>query len=162
MRKMLFSEYQLSRLMLGTAQFGMPYGIANITGRPSYETVRDILACAYEGGVNCLDTAASYGESEEIIGKALAELGIADRIIVITKVCHMKNQYLSRQGADNVVLKSVTRSLKRLRLDALPFCIFHNEYNFRYMDSLIKLKDKGLVRHVGVSVSTQLISKMHP
>ena len=48
---------QSLRLMLGTVQFGMDYGIANKTGQPSYDQVRDILACAVEGGVNGLDTA---------------------------------------------------------------------------------------------------------
>jgi len=45
-----FAGRQLSRLMLGTVQLGLPYGIANKTGQPSYQEARDILACAYEGG----------------------------------------------------------------------------------------------------------------
>jgi aryl-alcohol dehydrogenase-like predicted oxidoreductase len=76
----------LSRLMLGTVQFGLSYGIASRSGEPSYETARNILACAYDGGVNCLDTAPGYGISEEILGKAMAELGIADRVVVVSKV----------------------------------------------------------------------------
>ena len=74
MKTTTFAEYQLSQLMLGTVQFGMQYGIANRQGRPSYETVREILAVAFEGGVNCLDTAAAYGESEELIGRFLKSL----------------------------------------------------------------------------------------
>jgi aryl-alcohol dehydrogenase-like predicted oxidoreductase len=45
-----------SRLSLGTVQFGLPYGVANRDGQSPYETVRDILACAIEGGVTCLDS----------------------------------------------------------------------------------------------------------
>ena len=46
-----------SKLMLGTVQFGMNYGVANTTGKPSFETVKAILKEAYDGGINALDTA---------------------------------------------------------------------------------------------------------
>ena len=65
-----------SKLMLGTVQFGMNYGVANTTGKPSFETVKAILKEAYDGGINALDTAPEYGDSEEVIGKALKELGL--------------------------------------------------------------------------------------
>ena len=81
-----FAEFDLSMLTLGTVQFGLPYGIANTHGQPAYETARDIIACAVEGGVNVLDTAVSYGESEAVVGRALAELGIADRVLVVSKI----------------------------------------------------------------------------
>ena len=55
-----FGDFCLSRLMLGTAQFGLNYGIANKQGQLSYETVRDIIKYAYEQGVNCLDTGSIF------------------------------------------------------------------------------------------------------
>lgn len=149
-----FADLELSQLMLGTVQFGLNYGIANRSGQPSYETARDILACAYEGGVNCLDTAAAYGTSEEVLGKALVELGIADKTIVVSKIYPMAKDFSSTKAADAFVEESVTKSLRRLRLDVLPICLFHREENFCYIESLLKLKDKGLVRHIGASVMT--------
>ena len=144
----------LSRLMLGTVQFGLNYGIANKSGQPSYETARDIIACAWEGGVNCLDTAAIYGSSEEVLGKALRELKLADKMTVVSKVCHMVDD-LNASQADAVVEESVMLSLERLGLDYLPVCMFHTEGNFlRYADSLLKLRDRGMARHVGSSVNT--------
>jgi aryl-alcohol dehydrogenase-like predicted oxidoreductase len=140
--------------MLGTVQFGLRYGIANRNGQPSYETARAILVCAYEGGVNCLDTASAYGTSEGVIGKVLSELGIADRMVVVSKVYPMAGGFSSRQAADAFVEESVTRSLKRLRLDVLPICLFHWEENFCYVESLLRLKEKRLVRHIGSSVMT--------
>jgi aryl-alcohol dehydrogenase-like predicted oxidoreductase len=140
--------------MLGTVQFGLNYGIANKAGQPSLANVRDILACAYEGGVNALDTAAAYGESEEVLGKALSELKIADKMIIETKVAHLAPEYSSAKAVDEVVEESVVRSLKRLRLERLPICLFHAEENYQYIESLLKLKDKGLVEHVGSSVMT--------
>src|SRR3989304_2505652 len=97
MRTVKFSDLQLSQMMLGTVQFGLNYGIANKKGQPSYKTARDIIACAYESGVNCLDTSPGYGASEEVIGKALVELGISDKIIVVSKICYVEDdQSLSR------------------------------------------------------------------
>jgi aryl-alcohol dehydrogenase-like predicted oxidoreductase len=148
-----FAESALSRLMLGTVQLGLPYGIANRTGQPSYEEARAILACAYEGGVNCLDTAAVYGASEEVLGRALAELGIADRMTIVSKVRHMA-QGLNAATAAAIVEESVIISLKRLRLEALPVCLFHIEENFAYAEALLRLKERGLVRHIGASVMT--------
>ena len=97
--------------MLGTVQLGLPYGIANRTGQPSYQEARDILACAYEGGVNCLDTAAIYGTSEEVLGRALAELGIAEEMTIVSKVHHMA-QGLDVATAAAIVEESVVQSLK--------------------------------------------------
>jgi len=149
-----FRDLRLSVLMLGTVQFGLPYGIANRTGQPSYEEVRGILAAASEGGVNCLDTAAVYGTSEQVLGRALGELGIADRMTVATKVTQMANEGVSSADADEIVEESVTRSLRNLRLDCLPICLFHLESNFLlYADSLRRMKAKGLVRHIGSSVN---------
>ena len=62
---------EFSNLMLGTAQFGVDYGIANTTGKPTQEQVDEIISFAWKNGVNCLDTASSYGESEMVIGNAL-------------------------------------------------------------------------------------------
>ena len=65
---------EASKLTLGTVQFGMNYGIANTQGKPSFEKVCGILAAAYENGIRFLDTAAGYGDSEIVLGKALKDL----------------------------------------------------------------------------------------
>ena len=148
-----FADLKLSQLMLGTVQFGLNYGIANQSGQPSYETTKDIIRCAYDGGVRCLDTAAIYGTSEEVIGMALAELGIADDMLVTTKVTHMPSG-LSAKDADKIVYESVTRSLQRLKIETIPICMMHMEENAEYLESLIKLKDIGMVHHIGISVDT--------
>ncbi len=140
--------------MLGTVQLGMSYGIANRTGRPSYRQARDILACAFAGGVNCLDTAATYGDSEQVLGRALAELGMADKVAVASKIRHSAEPWQSQRAARSAIEESVARSLRALRLEALPICLFHVEQDFRYVEHLLRLKRKGLVRHIGASVMT--------
>jgi len=156
--RVLTGPCTLSRLVLGTVQFGLPYGVANRDGQPSYETARDILACAIEGGVTCLDTAAGYGESEAVLGRALAELGAAERVTVVTKVAFLADD-LSPARADELVEESVRNSLRLLRLDRLPFCFFHREEDFRYADSMLKLSGLGLVERVGCSTATPVATK---
>lgn len=153
-----FADLKLSRLMIGTVQFGMDYGIANKTGQPTLKDVCNILSCAYEGGVTALDTARLYGTSEDVIGQALAELGIADKFTIVTKTAHLDDG-LDEATADRVMEASIMESLKRLRLDSLPLCLIHHEENFRYFGSLLKLKERGLVRHAGSSVMTPPVTK---
>lgn len=149
-----------TRLMLGTVQFGLDYGLANKIGKPSYETALDIVACAVEGGIDGLDTAAAYGNSEEILGKIIAELDLTDKVVIVTKVPLVKEE-LSPRAADEYVEKCVASSLKRLGLDVLPICLFHNEKDFKYFDSLLKMKDKGLIQSVGVStISPAAVKKI--
>lgn len=143
----------LSKLMVGTVQFGLDYGIANERGKPTYSDARAILAAAFEGGVNCLDTAAAYGDSEEVIGRILAELGMQDQVVVVTKVRHFKDRRFATSAEfDQFVEDSVRASLKRLRLEVLDVCLFHHEAAPTCFDALLRLKEMGLVRHVGASM----------
>jgi aryl-alcohol dehydrogenase-like predicted oxidoreductase len=144
----------LSRLTVGTVQFGLPYGIANSSGQPSYKEARDILATAHKGGVNCLDTAVAYGTSEEVIGRALTELDMKDDFVVVTKVPPLPEGVKSVAEVDSFVEESVLNSLQRLRLDSVPVCMFHRENDYRYWESLWKLHQRGLVSFIGASTET--------
>ncbi len=140
--------------MLGTVQLGLPYGIANTSGQPSPSEAARIVAAAVECGVNALDTAAVYGTSEEVLGRAMADLGLRDRLVVASKVAQMAESGIGAAEADRIVEESVTRSLRLLRLERLPICLFHLESNWLlYSDSLLRLKEKGLVLHAGSSVN---------
>jgi aryl-alcohol dehydrogenase-like predicted oxidoreductase len=147
-----WGTYRLSRLMLGTVQFGMAYGVANRTGQPEYRDVLAIVAAAVEGGVNCFDTAASYGTSEGVLGRALNELHIADRVVVITKVHPLTPAQLSDATlAARAIERSVAESRRRLRLDCLPVVLFHREPDAAYGSVLDDLRAKGWLQHAGVS-----------
>jgi len=61
----------VSKFMLGTVQLGLDYGMANTTGKPSLEKAHQILQTAHDSGVTVLDTAAAYGNSEEVVGSYL-------------------------------------------------------------------------------------------
>lgn len=152
MPQLLWNDRPLSRMMLGTVQFGMPYGIANRTGQPDYSLVLDILRAAVDGGVNALDTAAAYGSSEEILGRALRELGFAPELFIVTKVRPLSPEELAdpRLGAA-AVEDSVAQSLRRLQLETLPAVLFHREADAVYNHVLHSLVERGLIRHAGVS-----------
>lgn len=143
-----------SKLMLGTVQFGLNYGIANTAGKPSYETARDIIQAAYESGVNCLDTAAGYGDSEEVLGRALAELNLKDKMAVISKVPGITRQQLSENDAERFINESVEKSLARLGIPRLAACLFHVEHDIKYIKILQSLEKKGLIGGAGISLDT--------
>jgi len=148
----LFADNEVSTLMLGTAQFGLPYGVANRTGQPDYATARAIVVTALEGGVNAFDTAPGYGTSEEVLGRVLHELGVADRVVVVTKIRPLiPAERVDADAAARAIAESVDTSRQRLRLDCLPAVIFHREADAIHLPQLEALKAKGWLRHAGVS-----------
>jgi len=149
-------DLDFSRLAVGTVQFGLPYGVANRTGQPSFKQVCEILACAVEHGATTLETAAAYGESESVLGRALCEIGAQDRVTIVSKVRHLKTmaQEHTPENIERWIRDSVVSSLERLGIDRLPVCLFHNTIDVAHMEVLLALKGEGLVQHVGVSVIT--------
>ena len=143
---------QLSRLMLGTAQFGMPYGVANCTGQPTYPEVVRIIATAFESGVNCFDTAAAYGTSEEVLGRALHELRIAEQVTVVTKVQPLSSvESADATAAAGTIERSVETSRRFLKIDCLPLVLFHRESDAAYLGMLESLRSRGWIQRFGVS-----------
>jgi aryl-alcohol dehydrogenase-like predicted oxidoreductase len=139
------------RLVLGTAQLGMHYGVANRTGKPDFETALAIVKIAWENGINEFDTAQAYGESEAVLGRILSILGIANEAKIITKV----NPELKLRGRS--LKTALDESLERLQISALFGLMLHRE---NWLDDLNNglgniLQDfvrRGLVGHVGVSL----------
>jgi len=142
----------ISRLTLGTAQLGLPYGLANRSGRPDDRMAREIVETAVAGGVNAFDTAAAYGDSEEVLGRVLAALGLAGEVVVVTKVRPLTPEELDDPAvAAAAIERSVANSRKRLRLDRLPVVLFHREADSRHLDVLARMKRSGRVGRIGVS-----------
>src|SRR5260370_801500 len=71
---------------LGTAQLGSDYGIANVHGHPHFEQALEIVSTAWNAGIVLFDTAASYGNSQQVLGKCFESLGIQDQPLVVTKL----------------------------------------------------------------------------
>ena len=71
----------VSKLCLGTVQFGMDYGIANKRGKVPKQEVFEIFKYAQEIGLNTLDTSMAYGDSERIIGEFVEETRASFEIV---------------------------------------------------------------------------------
>ncbi len=145
------SEREFS-LLLGTAQLGMPYGIANKDGQPDQQRVNDLIREAWERGIRQFDTAQGYGVSEEVLGKAFHQLGYSEEALVITKfdpsVDHLDAKAMSR---------ALDKSLQRLRVPALFGMMLHREDMLGLWDNglgkiLMGFVAMGKVKHTGVSL----------
>ncbi len=135
----------MSKLALGTVQFGLDYGISNATGQVSLEEARKIINLAKEHHIDTLDTAYSYGDSEKILG----DIGVND-FHIVTKTESLQS------GVDNV-LKSVHQSLKKLNIDKLYGLLIHDvndvkrkQFELLY-NQLNELKQFGIINKIGFS-----------
>ena len=107
-------------LCIGTAQFGMQYGIANRTGKPSSKEISNIVDFSLINGIHYFDTAQSYGDSEFNIGKAFENSKNQSSVKVITKLSPDVNY-----TDPKIVIDSVYASLKRLKLKTLYGFLAH-------------------------------------
>jgi aryl-alcohol dehydrogenase-like predicted oxidoreductase len=140
----------MNRLALGTAQFGLDYGVANRTGRVSANAIRTILSRAALAGVDTLDTAVAYGSSEASLGEA----GVASWRVV-TKLPPLAD------GVGDVrtwVQRHVSGSMQRLGVDRLEAVLLHRPADLLgahgrdYRRALDELQAEGHVDALGVSV----------
>lgn len=138
------------KLALGTAQFGMSYGVANTNGQVNQNDVGQILRRANQAGIDTLDTAMAYGDSECVLGAA----GI-DGWKTVTKLSPLPE---GCQDVSSWVRTQVQGSLKRLGLNSLYGLLLHQPSQLLTSNgrelycSLQALKQDGLVAKVGLSV----------
>lgn len=139
-------EKRIAKIALGTVQFGMDYGISNTVGQTSKSEVDAILNLAKSTGVNTLDTAQGYGESEAVLG----EVGVAD-FNVISK---LSPAALKKNPASFLV----DQSLKATGLTKLYGMLFHNAESAMHdpaaVHELQALKANGTITKWGYSVYT--------
>jgi len=141
-----------SSLVLGTAQLGMTYGVANKTGQPNQATANAIVAEAWRHGINEFDAAQGYGNCESVLGQALDNLGVTNKARIITKLDPKIDH--SNQFQINHALQ---HSLTKLGATHIHGLLIHKEeYLELWQDSLSKimrgLVESGKVKHVGISV----------
>lgn len=136
------------KLILGTVQMGLPYGINNTVGKVSLEDSQGILEYAFNNGINILDTAEAYGNAHQVIGK-FHENNPKKTFEVITKLPHKLNTSFSDK---------VDEYLNVLKVNQLHALLFHsflsykeNRHNF---ELLTQLKLRSKIKHIGVSVYT--------
>jgi aryl-alcohol dehydrogenase-like predicted oxidoreductase len=153
--------------VIATAPFGhtghtstrVIFGAAAL-GRLRQERADAILQQLLDAGINHLDTAAMYGDSELRIGPWMADH--RDHVFLATKTGQ-------RRGDD--ARAELERSLQRLQVDSVDLIQLHNlvepeEWEVAHgpggaLESLVQARDEGLVRHIGVTGHGTRIARMH-
>ena len=142
----------MTKIMIGTVQFGLTYGIANKQGRPSRKEVLEIIKFGYESGICDYDTAAVYGESEEVLGQSFKDLGISNKVNVFTKIKPLDDQVeKSEKDPKQEIVTSLDRSLKRLKMECVEGVLFHRTEDVKHLELLHMQKKAGKCNSIGVS-----------
>ena len=141
------------KIALGTAQFGMNYGLSNTHGKTDKYEVSKIIQYAYDYGISFIDTASSYGDSEKILGEVITNYYCK----LVTKTPHFSDSYIDNLHV--VKLKeSFHQSLFNLKQKDIYGLLLHS------CDDLLKpggglllqemedLKSIGVVKKIGVSL----------
>ncbi len=138
----------MSSLVLGTAQLGMPYGVANKIGKPNERAAIEIIRAAWEGGIREFDTAQEYGSSEEVLGRAFRVLEIGGKVRVISKLA--KDIDLEDGKA---VISAVKISIARLGVPKLHALLLHKEELLDvWKKKIVGSSLHEFVQYLGVSV----------
>ena len=138
------------RLALGTVQFGLTYGVANNAGQVGPDEASAIIRRASRAGIDTLDTAVAYGDSEQRLGG----LGMRDWKIV-TKLPPVPPSITNVQAW---VRETVGGSLGRLGVDRLYGLLLHRSQDLlgprgsMVHDTMQELKDEGVVDRIGISI----------
>lgn len=136
----------VATLVLGTAQWGLAYGVTNIHGRIDDDELTRIVSAARELGVTHLDTAAGYGDAEERISVVSPDLSVTTK---------------ASGGIETPVEEQIRASLTRLRRSCVDRCLLHDwpeltaTQRRSAVQGLRRAQDLGLVDIVGVSVYTE-------
>ncbi|WKE66734.1 aldo/keto reductase [Gallaecimonas kandeliae] len=131
------------KLVLGTVQFGLDYGIAHDHSRLSDEALAALLEEAYSAGIHCLDTAQLYGDAEARLGRLMTR-----PFALVTKIPGW-----TAPGQAETLLRQSLSSLRRPQVEAVllhrPEILLANPASYT---ELTRLKDVGLCGAIGVSV----------
>jgi len=137
----------MKKLILGSAQFGLDYGINNSKGKFNCLEVEELLDYAHSKGVQTLDTAQEYGDAEITIGEYFKKHP-KNKFKIITKIT-LQNKSFE---------EALKKSLKRLQLDQVEVIMFHSFEEYKRIKNELPnwvAKFKGvLFKKIGVSLYT--------
>lgn len=138
------------KIALGSVQFGLKYGISNLSGPTSKSQIKKILEIAENLGVDIIDTAAVYGNSELLLGYSNVK-----NFKVVTKIPTLKPNIVN---IEKWVNDKVYSSIKKLKIESLYGVLIHNSNNFFgdkgkiLLEALQSLKKEGTIKKVGISI----------
>ena len=147
------------KLSIGTAQFGLDYGVANSEKKYSQDAVNNLIKLCRSHEVLSLDTAINYGDSETKLGKA----EISD-FQIVTKLPSIPESSIDIK---KWIINQVLSSLNRLNVSSVHGILLHDpsqlhtDLRDRILNSLETLQRDGYVKKIGISVySPQEIEKL--
>ena len=142
----------MNKLGLGTVQFGIDYGISSVQGQVKPNEVVEIIDFAKSIGIENLDTAPAYGNSEEILGKCnISSFNIT------SKTRHFENLYINDDDIP-LLQHDLNLTLSSLKRNHLYGLLVHNAEDMKktgaekLIDGLQLLKKNGDILKIGVSV----------
>jgi len=144
------------KIGLGTAQLGLDYGISNPDGKTPLEEAGRILATAAREGIRVIDTAPSYGDSEQVLGQILPSRCGFD---VVTKTPVFRKDRITGQDAA-LLEETFRRSLRHLGVASVYGLLAHHADDLladggdRLVERMRLLKSEGKVARIGASVYT--------
>lgn len=140
----------MSRIALGTVQFGVPYGIANKLGQVSRTEAKSILQQALLHNIDIIDTAIGYGESESCLGEAgVKSFKLITKLPAIPEGCIDIKKWVKQQ---------LQESLSRLGVEKIYGLLFHRPEQLLGLNGntlyevLLRLKERGLIEKIGISI----------
>jgi len=138
----------VSRLVLGAAQFGMSYGIMNKLGRPTQDTVSSILDYSHGVGIKSIDTAMMYGASEQVLGDVgVNNWAVSTKLPEVPRACSDIGEW---------VRTTVDASMKRLQVGSLQGLLLHRPSSLLEHkgghEAIQALKESGVVEKIGISI----------
>jgi aryl-alcohol dehydrogenase-like predicted oxidoreductase len=141
----------MDNICIGTAQFGMPYGIANTAGMPDGTEALKTVKTASSNKIYFYDTAPAYGMAESILGEVFEQANIQNDVCVVTK---LRPDF---SFSDYTSLKEeVLESRTRLRINSLWGFLMHRttlQGDWKeFCRAIDRLKTEGAIKHFGVSV----------
>lgn len=138
------------KIIIGTAQFGLDYGIANSLGKMKTGEIKKIIKYARTNNIKDIDTAHAYGDSE----KRLGNVGIKN-FNVIVKLPATNPTYPYEQW----VKKSINSSFKKLKISKADTVLVHNakflldpKMGKKIYEELKRFKNKNIINNIGVSI----------
>lgn len=126
-RKLGRTDLMVSPLALGTVELGMDYGIPapGAYGRPGVKEGIRMVHAALDAGINLIDTAQAYGESEAVLGQAMQ--GRRDQVVLATKVTTQRaGQTLRGDELRRTMQVGLEKSLRALQTDYVDIWQIHN------------------------------------
>jgi aryl-alcohol dehydrogenase-like predicted oxidoreductase len=140
----------MPKIAIGTANFGMQYGVANSQGKLSKNSVAEILGLAKSLGVTCLDTANAYGESQKVLGEfGVRDWRVVSKISSIPRDCEDVRSFV--RAEIDLILTSLNLSEFDTVLVHNPKDLMGNVSEIVY-EELQKAKSRGQVEKIGVSI----------